>query len=421
MRVATEETPGETATVGVWIDAGSVHENEKENGVAHFLEHMAFKGTNKRGREALEKEIENMGGQLNAYTSREQTVYFAKVFKNDAPRAIEILSDILQNSTYSKEAVESEKGVILRELEEVNKNYHELVMDYLHGAAFQGTSLGRTILGPVENIKSITRDDLVKYVQKYYRGPRMVLSAAGAVKHEEIAAAAQKNFTQLGSEAIVEARPKASFIGSAALQRDDTMHEAHIALAVESVGWTSPDYYTFLLIQTLIGAWDRNIGGGRNISSKLGELIATEHLAHSMSAFNTCFADTGIFGVYTVAGPDTLEDLVCEVFKEFVRISRNVTPSEIERAKAKLKAAVLMQLDGTTPVAEDIGRQMLVYGRRLTPAEIFLRIDSITTADVMRVARRHFEDVSPAVAAVGPLYLFPDYNNIRDWTYWRRY
>ena len=161
MRVATESTPfAETATIGVWIDAGSRYETASNNGTAHFLEHMAFKGTKTRTTAGLEEEIENMGGHLNAYTSREQTTYYAKVFKADVPKAVEILSDILQNSTMDAAHVERERGVILREMEEVEKEVEEVLFDHRHATAFQRTGLGRTILGSADNVRSITRDDL---------------------------------------------------------------------------------------------------------------------------------------------------------------------------------------------------------------------------------------------------------------------
>lgn len=198
LRVASETVQGsETATVGVWIDAGSRYETASNNGVAHFLEHLAFKGTEKRTQQQLEVEIENMGGHLNAYTSREQTVYFAKVFKSDVGKAVEILSDILLKSKLDEAAIERERDVILREMSEVNKQQEELVLDHLHATAFQGTGLGRTILGPEENIRSLTRNDLVDYIQQHYTAPRTVIAGAGAVNHEELCGLASQHFGSL--------------------------------------------------------------------------------------------------------------------------------------------------------------------------------------------------------------------------------
>jgi len=383
---------------------------------------MTFKGTQNRTRQALEVEIENMGGTLNAYTSREQTVYYAKVLKKDVSKAVDILSDILLRSKLDPAHVEAERHTILREMEEVNKDTNEVIFDYLHAAAFQETPLARTILGPPQNIKSLQREDLVKYVQSHYTGPRMALVGAGAVRHEELVDLGHKAFGGLPSQLEQVARPKPQFTGAAITERDDTVGLAHVAVAVEGVSWANPDYFTFMVLQTLIGSWDRSIGGGKNLSSRLCEKVATENLVHSISTFNTCYDQTGLFGTYLVApGGERLEDAIYEVFNEYNRIGKTVSQEEVERAKNRLKASVLMHLDGTTAVAEDIGRQVLTYGRRLTPAEVLTRIDAVTHTTVRRVVKEHFEDVDPAVAAVGTLEELPDYNQIRGWTYWNRW
>lgn len=420
-RVATEENYGETATIGVFIDSGSRSETKENNGVAHFLEHMSFKGTKNRDRRQLEIEIENMGGTFNAYTSREQTVFYMKVFKNDVPKAVEILSDILQNSTISEKNVEAERGTILREMEEVGKDYAEVIFDHLHTAAFQGSPLGMTILGPVNNIKKINRQDILSYVEHHYHAPRMLLAGAGAVKHEQLSALASKHFSGLPSTESQLSRKSAEFTGSSITVRDDTMEDVHVVIAVEGVNWTHPDYFGMLVFQQILGSWDRTIGGGKNLSSQLCETIATNDLAKSVTAFNTCYSDTGLFGVYAVGNPKTVEDLVFSIFREFNRVGKNALDGEIERAKSRLKASLLMALDGTTPICEDIGRQLLTVGRRLTPAEVFLRIEAVSTQDIMRIARDHCEDVDPCVVALGPLAHFPDYNQMREWTYWRRW
>jgi processing peptidase subunit beta len=178
----------------VWIDAGSRYETDANNGAAHFLEHMAFKGTKTRTQSALEEQIENMGGHLNAYTSREQTVYYAKVFKDDVPVAMDILSDILQNSLLEEGAINRERDVILREMEEVNKQEEELIFDMLHETAYQGSGLGRTILGPEENIRSLTKGDLEDYINTHYTAPRMVVAGAGAINHAQLTELADKSF-----------------------------------------------------------------------------------------------------------------------------------------------------------------------------------------------------------------------------------
>jgi mitochondrial-processing peptidase subunit beta len=210
----------------VWIDAGSRYETEKNNGAAHFLEHMAFKGTKNRTQKQLEVEIENMGAHLNAYTSREQTVYYAKVFKNDVPKAVEILADILQNSLLDENAITRERDVILRESVEVNKNYEEVILDELHSTAFMGTGLGRTILGPDENIKNLTRHDLQSYINTHYTANRFVIAGAGAVDHKQLTDLTQQHFGGLATsskEATASLFEPAIFTGSDKRIRYDSM------------------------------------------------------------------------------------------------------------------------------------------------------------------------------------------------------
>lgn len=421
MRVASQQRHGDTATIGVWIDTGSRFETAKNNGVAHYLEHLLFKGTARRTREALEQEIENMGGHLNAYTSREMTVFYARVFSQDAPKAIDIIGDILQNSTYSKEAVEAERSVILREAQEIDNDLQESVFDHLHAVAFQDHALGRTILGSKKNISSITREDIVDYVKHFYTAPRMVLSAAGAVDHKQIVDLAGKTFgslpNTLNDATIIPAR----FVGADVRVRNDDLPEAHVVFAVEGSSWTNSDSIPLMICQALLGSWDRTAGSGSNITSPMCQTLAEQNLVSSVTAFNTCYKDTGLFGVYAVANPSNLDDMAFHVFDEMMRLCFRTTEEEVARARNQLKAALLMHLDDTSAVCEDIGRQMLTYGRRMSPAELFARIDAVSAKDVREVAMKYFYDQEVACSAIGPVLTLPDLNKLRRSTYLLRY
>ncbi|XP_058054380.1 mitochondrial-processing peptidase subunit beta-like [Anopheles bellator] len=421
LRVASEDSGSQTATVGLWIDAGSRYESTSTNGVAHFLEHMAFKGTAKRTQTDLELEVENMGAHLNAYTSREQTVFYAKCLSKDVSKAVEILSDIIQHSTLGEGEIERERGVILREMQEVESNLQEVVFDHLHATAYQDTPLGNTILGPTKNIQSIGKTDLQRYIRDHYKAPRVVLAASGGVRHEELVRLAEKNLGQLnatvdGSSLLTPCR----FTGSEVRVRDDSLPLAHVAIAVESCGWPDQDNVPLMVANTLIGAWDRSQGGGASNASKLAVASATDNLCHSFQSFNTCYKDTGLWGIYFVCDPLTCEDMLFNIQNEWMRLCTMVTEAEVDRAKNLLKTNMLLQLDGTTQICEDIGRQMLCYGRRIPLHELERRINSVTAQNVRDVAMKYIFDRCPAVAAVGPVENLPDYMRIRSAMHWAR-
>ncbi|KAF2662483.1 hypothetical protein K491DRAFT_617265 [Lophiostoma macrostomum CBS 122681] len=421
--IATEHSPwAQTSTVGVWIDAGSRAETDKTNGTAHFLEHLAFKGTQKRTQQQLELEIENMGGHLNAYTSRENTVYYAKSFNADVPATVDILSDILQNSKLEPQAIERERDVILREQEEVDKQLEEVVFDHLHATAFQGQPLGRTILGPKENIESIQRTDLETYIKTNYTADRMVLVGAGGVPHQQLVELAEKYFANLPAEppnysakATAQAQKETpDFIGSEIRIRDDTLPTANIAIAVEGVSWKDDDYFTALVTQAIVGNWDRAMGNSGYLGSKLSTFVSQNNLANSYMSFSTSYSDTGLWGIYMVTPHATrIDDLVHFTLREWSRLSLNVSSAETERAKSQLKASLLLSLDGTTAVAEDIGRQIITTGRRLSPEEVERVVGAITEKDVMDFAKRKLWDRDIAISAVGQIEGLLDYQRIR--------
>jgi processing peptidase subunit beta len=398
----------------------------ENNGVAHFYEHMAFKGTKNRTQYQLEMEIENMGGHLNAYTSREQTVFYAKVFKKDVPKAMEILGDILQNANLDDAAINREREVILREMEEVEKMHEEVIFDHLHETAFQGSSLGLNILGPRENILKISKKDLQDFVKTQYTAPRFVVAGAGAVDHKQLVELADRTFGGLpkGSASKVDTISRVSspakFTGSDLRFRDDREHLAHLAIAVESACWTSEHTFPLMIMQTLLGCWDRTSGSGANMASKLCQAVAEQEAAVSVLTFNTSYKDTGLFGVYAVAEQNRLNDLSWIIMESMVRLCHKVTEDEVARARNQLKATMISQMDNASAIAEDIGRQLIVYGRRLTPSEIFARIDAVDAAAVRAAANTFINDQDLAVTAFGPIHEMPDYNFLRRRTYWLR-
>ncbi|KAM4652379.1 cytochrome b-c1 complex subunit 1, mitochondrial [Discoglossus pictus] len=424
LRVSSEESGQATCTVGVWIGAGSRYETEKNNGSAYFLEHLAFKGTKKRPQAALEQEVESMGAHLNAYTSREQTAIYIKALSKDLPKAIEILADVVQNSSLEDSQIEKEREVILREMQEIDGNLQDVVFDYLHATAYQGTPLGRTVMGPSENAKKLTRADLVEYVDNNFKAPRMVLAAAGGINHKELCDLAQRHFGGLSYDFESDTVPLLApcrFTGSEIRVRNDDLPLAHVAIAVEGPGWNSSDNVALLLANALIGNYDVTYGGGKNLSSKLASTAAEHKLCQSYQTFNTRYSDTGLFGLHFVTDKHNIEDMLHVAQGEWMRLCTSVTDSEVVRAKNILKTALVAQLDGTTPVCEDIGRQVLNYGQRISLEEWNSKIDAVDAKKIRDVCSKYLYDKCPAVAGVGPIEQIPDYNRVRSAMYWLRF
>ncbi|GMJ16239.1 hypothetical protein like AT3G02090 [Hibiscus trionum] len=417
LRVATESTSNSrTATVGLWIDAGSRFESDETNGTAHFLERMIFKGTEKR---RSEEEIENMGGHLNGYTCREETAYYAKVMGNGVLKAVDILADMLQNSKLEEGCISRERDAILREVQ-AGEHTEEAVFDHLHSTAFQYSPLGRSIHGAVANIKTISTEHLHHYIHTHYTTPRMVLAASGAVKHDQIVEKANKLFTKLSSDSTTAKEP-ATFTGSEVRIINDYVPLAKFAIAFEATSSTDPDSIALMVMREMLGSWNKNAGGGKHMGSELAQRVSINGIAESMMAFSTNYKDTGLFGVYAVAKPDCLGDLSFAIMSAITKLAYRVSEDDVIRARNQLKSSLMLHTDGTSPVAEDIGRQLLTYGRRIPIAELFARIDAVDPSTIKRVANRYFYDRDIAISAIGPIKELPDYNWFRRRTYWNRY
>ncbi|KAK9277262.1 hypothetical protein L1049_006801 [Liquidambar formosana] len=385
---------------------------------------MVFKGTEKRSARDLVEEIENMGARLTGFTSREQTAYCARVMDRDVPKALDVLADILQNSRFADEQINRERKVILREIEKAGSHSHEVILDHLHATAFQYTPLGRTVLGPARNIQTITKADIQNYISTHYATHRTVICAAGAVQHEDIVEQVKKLFTKLSANPITTSRlvanEPATFTGSEVRIIDDDLPLAQFAVAFNGASWTDPDSIALMVMQHMLGSWNKN-AEGKHMGSELSQRVAINEIAESVTAFNTNYKDTGLFGVYAVAKPDCLDDLAYAIMYEITKLSYRVTEADVTRARNQLKSSLLLHINGTSPLAEDIGRQLLTYGRRISLAELFARIDAVDTSTVKRVANRFIFDRDIAIAAMGPIQGLPDYNWFRRRTYWLRY
>lgn len=417
-RIVSEPRVGETAAVGVFINAGSRHEDINNNGVAHFLEHMYFKGTNKRTYKDLEVEFENAGSYMNAHTSREYTAFTSHCLKNDVDRSVDSLADVLLNSKFDPAAINAERSTILREMEEVNTNIEEVLFDNLHTTAFQGSSLGFTILGPKENIQKISRQQMVNYRNAYYTAPRMVLVGTGNVDHEHLVKLGEKYFSSLSAKEHATT-PETRYVGSEYAMYNPELPFLHIAIGFEGPSLSSPDILTLNIIQLLLGTYDKAMGAGKHVSTAFCSKIAEKELARSVMPFNHAYSDTGLFGVHLVTdGVKDVDTLMVETVSQMTRLCHKVNDIELERAKNLLKGQILASYEGgLNGILEEIGRQTLYFGRRPSAAEMFARVDSITANDVKRVATKYIYDKDPVVSSIGKTDECVEYSWLRIWTY----
>jgi predicted Zn-dependent peptidase len=401
MRIASEPMPHlMTSAVGVWVDVGTRHEDESVNGVSHLLEHMAFKGTETRTAKDIAEAVENVGGQLNAYTSREHTAYHARILGDDLPLATEILADIVEHSTLDQAELERERKVVLEEIGQVEDTPDDLVFDLWQETAYPDQALGRSILGPPEIVEAMPRQALADHMCRHYGPEQMILVAAGKVEHARLEELGQRWFGDLhrsGSEPFARAEYRGGD-----LREERELEQVHLVLGVEALTCHDPDIYALNLYSSIMG-------GG--MSSRLFQEVREKRgLAYSVFSFVNAFPDTGTFGVYAGTGEGDLDELARVLTDELAGSADAITEVELIRAKAQAKAGLLMGLEHCAGVCEDVARHLLTFGRRIPREEILDRIEAVTHDDIKRIARRLFGKPVPAVTALGPCAKLPQYD-----------
>lgn len=402
LSIVTDSMPHlETASLGVYVGAGARSEAESEHGLAHLLEHMAFKGTRRRDARRIAEEIETVGGDLNAATSIEQTAYYARVLRADVGLGLDILADILTQSVFDPEELEREKNVILQEIGAVEDTPDDLVYDLLTETAYPGQAVGRRILGTPQTVMGLDRAAISRYLEGQYRGPRMVISAAGAVDHARIADDAARLFADLPG-ASVERPTAARYAGGD--RRVETDHEqVNLLLGFEGLAYRDPDMQALGVLANLLG-------GG--MSSRLFQEVREKRgLCYSIHTFHWGLDDSGMFGISAGASGDDLADLVPVMIEELLAAIAAPTEREVARSKAQMKAGLLMALESSSVRAEQMARHILIHGRPLTMEEIVAKVDAVTVETVQAVGRRLLAK-PPTIAAIGPLQNLPPYDAI---------
>ncbi len=393
LSVVTDDMPHlQSASLGVWIGSGSRNENADEHGISHLLEHMAFKGTRRRTARQIAEAIEAVGGDLNAATSVESTGYFARVLKADVPLAVDVLSDILSEPTFDADELRREQNVIVQEIGAVEDAPDDLVFDRLQETAFPKQPVGRSILGTRETVRSFNPARLRAYLSRNYRAPSMLMAAAGAVEHERIVEDAAKRLSTFTGPPAPEPEP-ARFGGGTRVETRD-LEQVHIALALQGLPVRDDALYSLQVFTNVLG-------GG--MSSRLFQEVREKRgLCYAIHAFHMPFSDTGMFALYAGTDETDAPELMRVVIDEIGQATETLNEAEVNRAKAQMKAGLLMALESSEARIGQLARQMLAYGRPIPLEEIVAKVDAVTVESARAAGRALIGGSKPAIAALGP-------------------
>ena len=393
LRIVTHHMPAfESVTFGVWNNVGSRDEHEEINGVAHFLEHMAFKGTKTKSAKQIAEKVDSVGGFINAYTSEETTAYFVKLLKQNLHVGIEVISDILQNSTFESQELEKERGVILQEIGMYLDDPSEMVGDYWQRTAFPNQSIGRLIIGKKEIIHSIQREKIVNFMQSNYHPTKMVVSAAGKINHDEFVEQISNSMTNLPKGKISD-RIKATYKGGE-YREDKKLEQIHVILGFEGLDFFDDDIYALKIYSAIMGA---------GMSSRLFQEIREKRgLVYSIYASARSFYDTGIFQVVAGTGKEEITELLPVLCSELLNAPKNLTEKEIEKSKTQLRAATLMASESTMSNAAVAVHQLFTEGKLIDIQETIEKINKVTKSSIEKVATKILSS-KPTIASIGPI------------------
>jgi predicted Zn-dependent peptidase len=392
IHVVTDTMPHlESASLGVWVNSGSRDEGRDEHGISHFLEHMAFKGTRRRSARQIAEEIEAVGGDLNAATSVENTAYFARVLKADVPLAIDVLSDILSEPAFDREETLREQNVIVQEIGAVADTPDDLVFEHLNTVAFPDQPLGRSILGTAKTVRSFDGTRLRDYLGRHYRGPDMVIAAAGAVNHEAVVAEVEKHFTHFNGPSSPAPEP-ARFGGGTNVEKRE-LEQVHIALALPGVAQNDPSLYSLQMFNNVLG-------GG--MSSRLfQEAREKRGLCYSIYSFHAAYSDVGMFALYAGTDAADTSELMRLVVEEIASAAETISEAEVARAKAQMKAGLLMALESSGERIGQLARHMLAWGRPIPLDELVEKVEAVTVESARAAGRALIRRGKPAIAVIG--------------------
>jgi predicted Zn-dependent peptidase len=393
LRVISHRMPSlESVSMGIWVGVGARHETAAQHGISHLLEHMAFKGTSRRSARDIAEEIEAVGGELNAATGLETTAYFSRVLPADIGLALDILADILQRPRHAEEELDREREVILQEIAATRDSPDEIAYEMLQELAFPDQSIGRPILGTAKSVKGFQPADLRSFLEANYGANRMILSAAGKIEHGELVRHAEALFGGMNGGSGGRFEP--ARYGGGTRTSAKPFEQSHLLVAFEGPSYGQEGYYTAQVLSALFG-------GG--MSSRLFQEVRERRgLCYSIYSSYWALADAGLFAVHAATGPELMASLIEVVAGELRRAAaESPAQSEVARAKAQIKAGMLMGLESSSARAEYMARQLLLFDRLIDTKEIVARIEAVTPEAVRDLAARLVSQSKPSVTVVG--------------------
>ncbi len=391
----------ESVSVGTWFGVGTRHEIKAQNGIAHLLEHMFFKGTSRRSSKDIAEQIEFVGGHLNAYTSREQTAFFARTLIDDVFLAVDILSDILQNSLFDKTELERERSVVLQEIGQAIDTPDDIIFDHFQRCAYPDQAIGRPVLGQPEVVSRLKRHEIKNFVSKHYTNERLVFSVAGNVEHKQIVELVDKKFASLPNDNGQPALEPASYVGGD-FREAKQLEQIHIIIGFPSVSHGHEDFYAYQVLSMLLG-------GG--MSSRLFQEVREKRgLAYSIQSFTTSHQDGGLIGIYAGTGEYFIEEMLPVISDELNKLMSDDLEQEVVRAKTQLKSALLMSREGTANRCEQLAQQLIIHGRFKPITEIIEKLEKVDSLSVRKIASEMLSK-RPTLAALGPISRLETYSS----------
>jgi predicted Zn-dependent peptidase len=382
-----------SVSINIIVKVGSRYESEQESGISHFLEHMAFKGTKNRSSEKIAEEFDMIGGYFNAYTSREQTVYYSKVLNENFDKAIEILADILQNSVFDQVDIDKELNIIMQEMAGVNDNPDDLVYEKFYSLAFPNQSIGKSILGDAENLAKFQKQNFMNFLEKHYTSENIYISVAGNIEHEKVITFAEKYFLSFPSG--LEQKLVPAIYSGGFKHTKKTLEQTSIALGFESVPYSNITEFYYTQILSVI------LGGG--LSSRLFQIIREKlGLAYSVGSFNSSYYDSGIFSIYASTDHKNVTKLLNSLFIEIKKIQEHISEEELQRAKSQIKTSILMAEERSEYKSEEIGKNFALFKKYFPTSEVIDVIMETKTSHLISSAKKVFIS-KPTLSIVGSL------------------